>query len=73
LGIYLFKTLSMQKENKKTPEYNSLSSIFDGVAATAQFYAFLCKKEKKLYQSYFINNIQIILRKRTSYKRIKIL
>merc|ERR1711978_478093 len=26
LGIYLFKTLSMQKENKKPPEYNSLSS-----------------------------------------------
>jgi len=47
--IYNFGNLSfnsMQKENKKTPEYNSLSSIFDGVAATAQFYAFLCKKEK---------------------------
>jgi len=44
LGIYLFTPC---KKKIKPPEYNSLSSIFDGVAATAQFYAFLCKKEKK--------------------------
>jgi len=47
LGIYLFKTLSMQKENKKPPEYNSLSSIFDGVVSNAQIYAFLCVKREK--------------------------
>jgi len=42
LGIYLFKTLSMQKENKKKPpEYNSLSSIRLMVSSpTAQIYAF---------------------------------
>jgi len=41
LGIYLFKTLSMQKEFKKPPEYNSLSSIRLMVSSpTAQIYAF---------------------------------